>query len=426
MSENKKINFINELNFSFSDNAKIGIANDALTLLRVGGNFDLTNENYAEYTESFNATNIHTLSQIAVDTHDTAELSVKYFIKSNNIYYHYTQGVWVGTPLAPTTNTNANNLSTILNALPQLDIQDFTFRVFLQTNDANVTPTLSSLSISYENFTERQSESFDETMTVNEIIQESFEQLGVNAQQLSQGDYSRCRRLLNGIIRSWSHNGISIWNKKTYNLDLVSPSVVLGSDGFDYKCIKAHISNSNTEPIVGSQWYLYWKKLATQDADEHVINAKYIDGIKYLIPSEIIDIEKIEYVTSSTSYELEVVNKDHFLRQQYSEGTPNVAYFYNGIKKEISINPVNDEDGFLRIEAKTNTFNVDSGQDTVALDQSWNLALIFELATVLAPSRGVTQKTVAQLERKRLEYYSIVRASNTENTDLIFEIEVYD
>ncbi len=53
-------------------------------------------------------------------------------------------------------------------------------------------------------------------------------------------------------------------------------SVVLGTDGNDYKCILAHSATTDNKPITGGDYATYWKVLTTSAGTAWVVDSSYL------------------------------------------------------------------------------------------------------------------------------------------------------
>jgi len=91
----------------------------------------------------------------------------------------------------------------------------------------------------------------------------------------TQANLESAKRSLNAIVKAKSGSMKMLFKVEETVLPLVASSVVLGTDGFDYECIKPHISAADTRPVTGAKYQAYWKKLATATGGAWVTATSY-------------------------------------------------------------------------------------------------------------------------------------------------------
>ena len=116
--------------------------------------------------------------------------------------------------------------------------------------------------------------SFDFDLKTNEIIELSLRRAG----DLSDGENPTAaqiligRKHLNAMTKAWRAEGIYLWTIDWITISMVASSIVLGDDGFDYECIRNHISALDNRPISGAKHPSFWKKLATNTGATWVVD----------------------------------------------------------------------------------------------------------------------------------------------------------
>lgn len=99
-------------------------------------------------------------------------------------------------------------------------------------------------------------------MNGNDICTQSLKRLGV----VTFGNQPRIEDLvtatteLNMMVKNWRADGVQLWKSTWAVIPLTPSSVVIGTDGNGYECIRSHTATTNTQPITGLEYLGFWMK----------------------------------------------------------------------------------------------------------------------------------------------------------------------
>ena len=419
MSEKLNIPFDTAANYTLSDSSKIEVINGVLRLKDLGGGIYATDNPTALHNELTNADRIMILREFSKKPTNT-EIKYTLFVDSQDKYYNGAN--WVN---SDGTYSQSNTISEIISQLHRLDIDNFQLRVFLNTTDNTVRPTMDKIEVFYEKEPQK-SQSFNHNLTRNQIIEEAFRTVGAVASgnSLSNEQYSRGSNLLNSLLASWRAKGVQVWNEKTIIVPLHDGSEVSGSDGKDYECTQTHISNTNTIPVTGIEHLSFWRPLSTTSGSAHINEKKYVSSNQYELPSEVFTLEEA-YIREGTELTpLTIITKEDYREQLKTDdaGKPTRIYFRRAFLPEIFILPYPDNltDYVIELDVLVYPQNFDQGSDNPDLLIEWNLALTYNLALLLSPSRGLSAKQYTMIRDLAREHLDNAMSMNHESGDVHF------
>ena len=87
---------------------------------------------------------------------------------------------------------------------------------------------------------------FDKTFSIDEIIEEAFERIGLNS--VAGYQMKSARRSLNILFQEWGNRGIHYWEIDELDLDLIEGQA-------EYKFFRA--SSDGTSATLKSKWYIW-------------------------------------------------------------------------------------------------------------------------------------------------------------------------
>lgn len=97
-------------------------------------------------------------------------------------------------------------------------------------------------------------------MDANGICTQALKRLGVatfgNAPRID--DIVTAQTELNLMVKSWRADGVLLWKSKWAVIPFTPSSVVIGTDGNAYECIRSHVASTDNKPITGSQYLGFW------------------------------------------------------------------------------------------------------------------------------------------------------------------------
>lgn len=220
--------------------------------------------------------------------------------------------------------------------------------------------------------------------TRDEIIQGALEQLGVigEGQTPSATQYTKGARWLNMVVSEFRVLGMPLWKRTDYNLTLVTgqQDYVLGVGQAENTAYPVH---------------LYQARLQVPPYDSDI--------------------------------EMNLLSFPDFnLLPSGSEGIPvNVNYQPQINKGTLSVWPIPDASVpaltriVLTYQAPTEIFNA-SG-DNPDFPQEWYLALVTQLAWVLAPSYGIPEQRISMLEKSAATHLSAALSNGAEDASVYIQ-----
>ena len=99
-----------------------------------------------------------------------------------------------------------------------------------------------------------------------------------NIQDVEDGDNPTAeqieyvQRKINFRIKNWAAMEIFIWNLEWLTVPLIPSTIVLSSDGLDYKATRTGTHVAENIPITGGQYPSFWRKLTTTSGTLPVID----------------------------------------------------------------------------------------------------------------------------------------------------------
>ena len=419
MAEKLTLTYTTAGDYTLSDATKIEITGGVARLKDLGGATYSTDNPTALYNTVTNANNIIALREYATKPTNT-EIKYTLYVDSLDQYHNGTD--WVS---SDGTYSQSNTMAEIIAAAHRLKIDNFQLRAFLNTTDAAARPLLDRVEIFYDDLPQKsESYNYNHNVTRNEILQESYMAVGALAagNNLTNEQYSRGNRLINGLLSSWRAKGIPVWNEKKIVIPIHDGIEVLGSDGVDWECIETHISNTNTVPVTGKEHMAFWRQLTTTAGATHVLDKKYTSSNQYELPSEVFSIEGAYMRKGNELTPITLISREDYRNelQVDSTGQPTRLYFRRDFLPEIQILPFPDSltNYVLELDVLTYTQDLDSGSDTVDLTAEWNLAVTYAVALLLAPSRGLSGKQYSMIKDLAKEHMDNAMEANRESGDL--------
>lgn len=413
--EKLHIHFNSDSNLTLSDTSKIEVAGGQLQLKGLGGGTYSTDAPTALTKNPISADRIVGIKEYASKPSNTG---IKYSIVSDSQDLYYDGSNWVE---SNGTYAQSNTIKDVVANIDRLIIENFQVRVFLYTSSNTVRPTLDRLDIFYDKEPER-SNSYNEHMTINGIIEQAFGIVGMK--QLSPDDYQTGKDLLNGLISALKSDGIQTRIGRQEVVPLRASSVAKGEDGYDYECIKDHVSSTDTMPATGLKHLFFWKKLSTKAGANHQLNTRYVTSSQYDLPSEVFSVESAFLKKSDGArLEIEVMASWDAFNKLYSEstGNPSKLYFSKSSSPYIALYPkpqsLND---VIELSVQTYLDDADIGNQSLGLPREFNLAIVFGLAQLLIPQRGFDNTKYLQIKDMADKYLKMAKKATNEPSDIEF------
>ena len=423
--ETQTLNFDVASDWTLSDASLIEVTSGVIRLKDLGGTTYSTASPNALYNTNVTANRILKLNEYSTKPTNT---EVLYTIFNAGLDYYFDGNNWV---TSNGTVSQANTAATLIPQLERLKIESFQIRIFLKTTSASVRPEVTKLELMYDSEPSL-SKSYNFNRTRNSIIEEAFRAVGAMASgvALTNDQIARGESLLNDLLASWRSSGISVWNEEKFVIPLHASSVALGSDGLDYECIETHMSTNNNKPKTGNQYMSYWKALTTSAGAAHDTNKRYVSSNQYELPNHIfaldhafiregVDLKPLIITTTFEDYKTQLNND--------STGKPTRLYFRKGSVPQVFILPYPDDSTKYVLELNCLTYpqDFDSGSNNPDILREFNLALIYNLALLIAPSRGVSAKQYGLIKDLANDHLKNARMHDHEMGDIQFTLGGY-
>ena len=244
--------------------------------------------------------------------------------------------------------------------------------------------------------------SSDFNLITNEIIELAYKSINAlrDGDILTGDQYSTGRKLLNMIQKNL---GLLIWNQEIITVNLTASSVVLGSDGVDYECIRNPTSSTTNKPVTGSQYLSFWKKLTTTSGATWAASTAYTSICNPKLDTNIIDIENglRRDKSSETNSQMTKITNEEFLNRYDTNSTaaPTQFWFKRKSTPELFLYPYPDSatNYVFEFNAYKYSDDMDSSTDNPDFPQEWLSPLTKLLAVELAPQRGITGQAFRDL-----------------------------
>jgi len=268
--------------------------------------------------------------------------------------------------------------------------------------------------------------STDFELTRNEIIELAYGKIGglSDGDSLSAEQYSTASKWLNVIVKNWTAEDIYLWKVDWITQGLTASGAVLGSDGYDYECIRNHTSSASNKPVTGAEYMSYWKKLTTSAASAWVTDTAYTSICNISLNSNIISLENVRVREGVSNTILKPLSREDFLGlgNNTEKGKPTQFFFKKQVTSEMFLYPYPDSATSYVIEMMAYRYaeDLDTGANTADYLVEWERPLIDELAATLAPSRGIFGDQLTALTIRARTSKKIARGSNHERGDVFF------
>lgn len=265
---------------------------------------------------------------------------------------------------------------------------------------------------------------FNETVTRDEVIKEALITLEVisDDQTPSDNQVIRASLMLNKILKSYRATGMLLWLSEWITQVLTASSIVVGSDGNDYICIRPHTGAAGNKPVTGSDYTTYWKDNGTTgDGAVWGTNA-YTSINTFSLATEIMGIHEMFVRRDGTDTEVRPMEENEYLQtsNKTDVGMPTNYWF----KRELEASTVflhqypNDSTDVIHMLVMKKPQDLDDAAENIDVTEEWFLALGAELAYRLSRGYGVPKADREGLKADYLLAKAIASGGDNENADL--------
>jgi hypothetical protein len=262
--------------------------------------------------------------------------------------------------------------------------------------------------------------SYDYNLTRNDIIKSALRKISV----ISQGDSPDTEQTteaaieLNVMIKDWQNDGVNLFAVANETQALSASTVIIGTDGNDYECIRNHTSAAANKPITGADYTSYWKATGGTGAGAvWATSTAYTSLCNISLNARVIGIEEAN-VRDTTSYNdnpMRIITREEYmgLGSKTTTGKPSLLYFKKQHTPEIFLYPFPNSATQYILELTTLSMNqdFDSASDNPDFDPSAISALIWNLAANMSSEYTIPIREREYLDRKAIWFKRKVMAN---------------
>ena len=269
----------------------------------------------------------------------------------------------------------------------------------------------------------------------NTIIENALRNLGVTEQGdiPSADQYSEASEVLNMMIKNWRGIGVIIPLLDWIVVPLHTSSVVLGSDGMDYECIRNHTSSADTQPITGASWAGYWFQLGTSTGGAWVTGTAYQSICNYDLDASITDISsgfiRVSSVQGQKPFDRplrKITQQEYFdLGNKTVATVPSMIYFQrhgNQVKPQLFMYgyPNSSTDFTLNLSVERYPQDITAVNNNTDFPQEWEEAITLNLSKRLALQYGTEGQIIQNINNQAAESLSLARGMSENSGDVYF------
>ncbi len=268
--------------------------------------------------------------------------------------------------------------------------------------------------------------SSDFNLTRANIIQDALERVGgVRIGAIPRPEHVvSVGRTLDMMVKAWQAKGIRLWTVDEGTYTLSASSVVLGSDGNDYECIRSHTSSATDKPITGADYSSYWYKLGTSAGSAWVTATAYTTIARIDLDSDVIDIREGFVRDNGSDYPVTIMTREEYFnvmdKNPQDTSRPERVYFVRGRDNPYCIiDPYpDDSDDVIHLATVRKLEDFDSATDDADVTAKYLEALVTGLAYRISPKYGSPTNDKAQLLIDAREAEEIAMADDNETGDM--------
>lgn len=243
-------------------------------------------------------------------------------------------------------------------------------------------------------------------LTRDDIIKAALRKIGALAkgQNPDTEDYTNANVALNSLVAEYQTYGMPSWKRTQLNL-VLTPNQ------------NSYLFGSLTSTISG----VYWDGNVTWDGGVLFDGTATTNGIS-VVPLKIHNIV-LRQTGGSAQEVFDVARTEFNILNSSSTGKP-VQYTYQSFinSGELLIWPKPDKAYTLEITYQEQHQGFTSGINTPDFTQEWQNALVYGLASLLAPEYGLPLQDRQYLDKRAEQHIDIAKDFDYENTSLFFQV----
>lgn len=262
--------------------------------------------------------------------------------------------------------------------------------------------------------------STDFTLNRNEIIFAAMRKVkGVNC-DYEVSEIETASQALNLIVKSLQNFNVFLWTSEWATKTLTASSVVTGTDGNTYTCIRPHTAATANKPVTGDDYQSYW-------VDGGSSPAVWAEGTAYTsvgvfdAESDTLTIDKAGYRDAYSDNPIRIVDKFTFLDiyDKTVTGTPTTLWFERSQSvARVWLWPIPDVTTYiLNLQRIRKLQDFDGEEDNADFPERWLEFLIYQLAVKIAPEYGIGINERAALQAEANSLFAQAKRGNHEVQD---------
>jgi hypothetical protein len=230
----------------------------------------------------------------------------------------------------------------------------------------------------------------DFTLDRNDLIYSALRKAQFGTAGITNDIIKTAIKDLNVMIKAWQNEKIFLWAVVWEPTTLTASSVVVGTDGNDYECIRNHTSAATNKPITGANYTSYWEATgSTGSGSVWATSTSYTSISNVTLSTDIIGIEPEGNFLRGNGYDTPItkVSREEFMDYgtKTSEAPPTAFWFNRQHTPEIFLYPYPDDStDVLHLQVIKKLQDFDAGGNEADFPEEWLEAIIFGLASRLA------------------------------------------
>jgi hypothetical protein len=253
--------------------------------------------------------------------------------------------------------------------------------------------------------------SYDWTQSRDNIIERALRMLGAlgqgqvaTAPQISEGATA-----LNAFVKALSiePGGPQLWAIEWVTQTFSAASVVAGTDGNDYTCIRSHTSSSDSTPVTGANWSTYWKQTGTGGGVWADATAYSAIG-DFTVTADTLGIDQAFIRHNEVDYPVGLITRDKYfsITDKATLAMPTHLWFDRQLTGRVYLYGQPDTTDYVLHYARARKLeDFDASGNNPDFPEEWIELLTVGTASKLAPEYGipVIERRELRGELKRLK-----------------------
>ena len=249
----------------------------------------------------------------------------------------------------------------------------------------------------------------DFNLTRNEIIDAAFREIRLLREEQSAANATQIKfaaRALDVMLKNWRGEGIFLSELNWATLALHASTVVLGSDGLTYECIRNNTAAANTKPVTGAKYASYWQVSTKTVTDTWVVGLEAVSIAHYFLDAFVVGIDRGFLREGTTDTRLQKLTQQEYfeLGNKVTSGRPTMYYFRRQAIPELFLFPFPDSSTNYVLNLAQDEYpdDMDTAANNLSLPIEWLEPVIKGLAIRLNQRYNTLKNT--ELNQLRTDF----------------------